>query len=160
MTRPDHLIVLLGGEQAGTLVPSVSEERIDFTYDDQWRAAPNAYALSLSLPLAGRRFAGKSVAYYLKGLLSDDPSRLRRIAAQFGVAPTDSFGLLAHIGEDCPGAVQFARPERLEALRGGARPNIVIAKIIFFIFLPFYSILYQYGNIADILQTAFAWVIY
>ncbi len=97
---------------------------MDFTYEDHWRLGREAYALSLSLPLAGRTFAGQAVSYYLKGLLSDDPSRLSRIGAQFGVAPTDAFGLLAHIGEDCPGAVQFARPDRLGALRGAGPGDI------------------------------------
>ena len=97
---------------------------MNFTYEDHWRLGREAYALSLSLPLAGRTFAGQTVSYYLKGLLSDDPSRLSRIAAQYGVAPTDAFGLLANIGEDCPGAVQFARPDRLDALRGAGPGDI------------------------------------
>lgn len=121
---PDHLFVLLGGEVAGILTRSNADGQIAFSYDDRWRLAREAYALSLSLPLAGRTFAGQGVAYYLKGLLSDDPSRLSRIAAQFGVAPSDAFGLLAHIGEDCPGAVQFARPDRIDALRGAGRGEI------------------------------------
>jgi serine/threonine-protein kinase HipA len=121
---PDHLFVLLGGAVAGTLTRSNDEGQMDFTYEDHWRHDRDAYALSLSLPLAGRVFAGQAVSYYLKGLLSDDPSRLSRIAAQYGVAPTDAFGLLAHIGEDCPGAVQFARPDRLDALRGAGPGEI------------------------------------
>jgi len=121
---PDHLFVLLGGEVAGTLTRSNREGQINFTYEDRWRLAGEAYALSLSLPLAGRSFAGQPVSYYLKGLLSDDPSRLSRIAAQYGVAPTDAFGLLANIGEDCPGAVQFARPDRLDALRGAGSGDV------------------------------------
>jgi serine/threonine-protein kinase HipA len=121
---PDHLFVLLGGEVAGKLMRSNRDDQIDFTYEDSWRLGREAYALSLSLPLAGRTFAGQTVSYYLKGLLSDDPSRLSRIAAQYGVAPTDAFGLLANVGEDCPGAVQFARPDRLDAMRGAGPGHI------------------------------------
>ena len=121
---PGNLIVLLGGEVAGVLTRSSREGQINFAYEDSWRRGRDVYALSLSLPLARRAFAGQPVSYYLKGLLSDDPSRLSRIAAQYGVAPTDAFGLLANIGEDCPGAVQFARPDRLDALRGAGPGNI------------------------------------
>lgn len=121
---PDNLFVLLGGEVAGTLTRSNRQGQIEFTYDDRWRLGSEAYALSLSLPLAGRTFAGQAVSYYLKGLLSDDPSRLSRIAAQYGVAPSDAFGLLANIGEDCPGAVQFARSDRLDALRGAGPGDV------------------------------------
>lgn len=121
---PDHLFVLLGGDVAGTLSRANRDGPITFTYDDEWRLRRDAYALSLSLPLAGRTFTGQAVAYYLKGLLSDDPARLSRIAAQYGVAPSDSFGLLAHIGEDCPGSVQFARPDRLSVLTGAGPGNV------------------------------------
>jgi serine/threonine-protein kinase HipA len=121
---PDHLFVLLGGDMAGTLARSRRDGPLTFTYDDGWRFRRDAYALSLSLPLAGREFTGQAVSYYLRGLLSDDPARLSRIAAQYGVAPTDSFGVLAHIGEDCPGAVQFARPDRLKALSGAGSGDI------------------------------------
>jgi serine/threonine-protein kinase HipA len=89
---------------------------LTLTYHDEWRDAPASLPLSLSLPLARRQHRGKLVEYYLRGLLPDDPRRLAQIAAHYGVPARDPFALLAHIGEDCPGAVQFARPDRLDAL--------------------------------------------
>lgn len=115
---PDRLFVLLDGAVAGVLTRTAPGGPLRLTYDETWRRRPDAYALSLALPLAAAEHTGPSVLYYLKGLLADDPWRLARIAAQYGVAPSDPFALLAHIGEDCPGAVQFARPERLDALLG------------------------------------------
>src|SRR5215208_6133595 len=122
---PRELVVLLDGRVAGTLVRSPLDGALTFTYDDAWRADREAYALSLSLPLAGRSFTGPTVRFYLQGLLSDDPGRLARIAARHGVSPSDPFALLAWIGEDCPGAVQFARPDRVDALLGAGPGEVV-----------------------------------
>jgi len=40
-----------------------------------------------------------------------------RTGAGVQVSPKNVFRLIAHVGEDCAGAVQFVRPERLEALQ-------------------------------------------
>jgi serine/threonine-protein kinase HipA len=44
------LIALLNGREIG--VVRQERGRISFNYADQWRAAPDAYPLSLSMPLA------------------------------------------------------------------------------------------------------------
>jgi serine/threonine-protein kinase HipA len=121
---PAELTVLLDGVVAGTLTRAATDAPLRFTYASGWRLRPDAYALSLALPMAAAEHVGPSVLHYIKGLLADDPARLARIAAQYGVAPSDAFALLAHIGEDCPGAVQFARPDRLEALLGAGPGEI------------------------------------
>jgi len=115
-TIPATLTVLLAGQRAGILTRATPQTATTFTYDDAWREDPAAFPLSLALPLAGRTFAGVPVERYLRGLLTDDPARLRRLAAHFGVDATNAYALLAQLGEDCPGAVQFVRPERLETL--------------------------------------------
>ena len=114
---PDELVVLLQGRIAGILRRSTPGSHI-FQYDTAWRDDPDAYALSLALPLAARVHEGTTVTYYLRGLLPDSEPRLNAIAHRYGVPAGDPFALLAHIGEDCPGAVQFVRPERLTALEG------------------------------------------
>ena len=115
-TIPATLTVLLAGQRAGILTRATPRIPTTFTYDDAWREDPAAFPLSLALPLAGRTFAGVPVERYLRGLLTDDRARLRRLAAHFGVDATDAYALLAQLGEDCPGAVQFVRPERIETL--------------------------------------------
>lgn len=120
----DRLVVLLEGAVAGEVTRDAPGASLRFTYDEAWRRRGDAHALSLALPLAAKAHVGPPVLYYLKGLLADDPGRLARIAAQLGVAPGDPFALLAHIGEDCPGAVQFARPERLDSLLGAGPGEI------------------------------------
>jgi serine/threonine-protein kinase HipA len=112
------LTVLLDGRVAGTLRRGKVPASHTFTYDDRWRTDPDAFPLSLSLPLAGRTHEGPHVSYYLRALLPDNEARLNAIAFQYGVGPDDPFALLSHIGEDCTGAVQFARPDRLVAIEG------------------------------------------
>ncbi len=114
---PDELAVLLQGRIAGVLRRGTSGPHT-LAYDPAWRDDPDAYALSLALPLASRIHEGTAVAYYLRGLLSDSEPRLNAIAHRYGVRADDPFAILAHIGEDCPGAVQFARPDRIAALEG------------------------------------------
>lgn len=110
--------MLLQGQVAGVVRPGKASGSYVFTYDDRWRADRSAFPLSLSLPLASQVHDGLRVTYYLRGLLPDGEARLNAIAHQYRVAPDDPFVLLAYIGEDCPGAVQFARPERAGDLEG------------------------------------------
>lgn len=121
---PDRLIVLLQGRIAGELHRRSRANSYEFVYDDRWRDDREAFPLSLSMPLAARRYQDDVVTYYLRALLPDSETRLNAIAFEFGVAPDDVFGLLAFAGEDCPGAVQFVRPDRVEAVTEVGRPEI------------------------------------
>lgn len=114
--------MLLDGRIAGTLRRERAAGSHTFSYDDRWRNNPAAFPLSLSLPLASRTHDGPRVTYYLRALLPDSEARLNAIAFQYGATPDDPFALLSHVGVDCPGAVQFARADRLAAMEGdGAR---------------------------------------
>src|SRR2546422_713643 len=55
---------------------------------------------------------------FLWGLLPDNEIILQRWARRFQVSASSAFALLAHVGEDCPGAVRFVLPERLETVTG------------------------------------------
>jgi serine/threonine-protein kinase HipA len=110
------LTVLLGGRVAGTVSRENRNSPYRFTYDDAWRNDTATYPLSLSIPLAGKTQEGQAVGWYLRGLLPDNQARLDAIAVKYDVDPEDILGLLASVGEDCPGAVQFARPDRLSSL--------------------------------------------
>lgn len=121
---PRELAVLLGGRIAGTVSRGKAPGTHAFSYDDGWRDDPAAFPLSLSIPLASRTHDGPRVSYYLRALLPDSEARLNAIAFQHGVSPDDPFALLSHVGEDCPGAVQFARPDRLAAIEGDGARNV------------------------------------
>jgi serine/threonine-protein kinase HipA len=114
----DELVVLLNGNEAGRL-RNDARGRLIFVYDGKWRTADGAYPLSLSMPLAAEEHGQAVVQSFLWGLLPDNDRVLDRWAKKFQVSARNVFALISHVGEDCAGAVQFVKPERLEALRSG-----------------------------------------
>lgn len=116
MTR--QLVALLDGKEVGRVHSDV-RHRLTFAYDDEWRQAPDAYPLSLSMPLAARQHGRAAIEAFLWGLLPDSERVLDRWAAKFQVSARNVFALISHVGEDCAGAVQFVTPERLSVMRGG-----------------------------------------
>lgn len=117
-----ELLVLIGKNVAGK-VRQDSRGKLTFEYTPAWQEAPDSYPLSLSMPLSRRYHGEQTVRPYLEGLLPDNNAILEAWARRFHVSARNPFALLAHMGEDCPGAVRFVRNERLEALTktGGGR---------------------------------------
>jgi serine/threonine-protein kinase HipA len=76
------------------------------------------------MPLASTEHSHAVVESFLWGLLPDNERVLERWGRRFGVSARNAFALLANVGEDCAGAVQFVRPERLEEVRGGGTDAI------------------------------------
>ena len=50
--------------------------------------------------------------------------RRSRPARKFQVSARNPFALIANVGEDCAGAVQFVRPERLDEVQSGAADKV------------------------------------
>lgn len=115
----EELIVLLGGRQVGR-VHRRKRGRLTFTYDETWRKSDDAYPLSLSMPMAAAEHGPDMVEAFLWGLLPDNEQVLDRWARKFQVSSRNVFALIANVGEDCAGAVQFVLPERLEAVLNGS----------------------------------------
>ncbi len=116
--RPKQLEVILDGRIAGHLVQD-RYGRLSFTYDEDYRADPDATPLSLSMTLTRREHPHRVLDSFLRGLLPENPYVLDRWAAQFRVSAQSPFALLAHVGEDVAGAVQFVLPERVEQATSG-----------------------------------------
>ena len=112
------LHVLVEGRIMGQ-VRQDARGRLSFGYEDSWRSLTGAYPLSLSMPLAADTHPHADIEPWLWGLLPDNERTLDRWAKRFHVSARNAFGLLGQVGEDCAGAVQFVRPERLETLRLG-----------------------------------------
>lgn len=72
--------------------------------------------LSFSMPMAAAAHGHRRIEAFLWGLLPDNERLLSLWARRFHVAARDPFALIAQVGEDCAGAVRFARPDRLDAL--------------------------------------------
>lgn len=113
MTR--ELIAILDSHIIGR-VTSNARGRLAFTYDEKWRSAPNAYPLSISIPLALTEHPHRIIESFLWGLLPDNQAILDGWARKFQVSARNAFALISAVGEDCAGAVQFVRPERLDAV--------------------------------------------
>lgn len=113
----DVLHLLLGHAYAGRI--EQQDGRLRLIYDEDWRQDPRAYPLSTGMPLVLPEHDDARVRPFLAGLLPDDPEVRRRWGRSFGVSGNNPFALLAHVGEDCPGACRFVREDRLEAATSG-----------------------------------------
>lgn len=118
-----ELIALLAGKEMGR-VQRDAHGRLSFSYSDEWRAEPDAYPLSLSMPVAAKEHRRSDIEAFLWGLLPDNERVLERWATKFQVSARNVFALLSHVGEDCAGAVQFVTPDRLDAIRSGSEDKI------------------------------------
>ena len=119
----NELVALLDGNEVGRVRSDV-RGRLTFAYDGKWRGTRGAYPLSLSMPLAAEEHGPATVQAFLWGLLPDNERVLDRWAKKFQVSARNVFALIAHVGEDCAGAVQFVTPDRLEALKSGRDDKI------------------------------------
>jgi serine/threonine-protein kinase HipA len=119
----NELVALLDGKEIGR-VQRDARGRIKFVYDDEWRKAPDAYPLSLSMPLGAKEHGRAVTEAFLWGLLPDNERVLARWAAKFQVSARNVFALISHVGEDCAGAIQFMTPDRLDVLRGGKEDKV------------------------------------
>jgi serine/threonine-protein kinase HipA len=109
-------LFVLADDRVMGVVYQGRDGRLSFTYDPGWQNDPDAFPLSLSMPLAVAQHEHGYVSAFLTGLLPDNETVLARWGQEFGVSRRNAFALLAHVGEDCAGAAQFVRPERLDAL--------------------------------------------
>jgi serine/threonine-protein kinase HipA len=78
-----------------------------FTYAREWLAWENTFPISCSLPLRAERYVGQPVIAVFENLLPDSDDIRRRLAERVGAEGVDAYSLLARIGRDCVGALQF-----------------------------------------------------
>lgn len=121
--RASHppLTVFLNNRQVGRMVRQANGA-IEFTYGASWLEWENGFPISLSLPLRETRFTGERVVAVFENLLPDPGAIRTRIAERVGAAGSDAYSLLAAIGRDCIGALQFLpdgiEPEPLDDIHG------------------------------------------
>ena len=78
-----------------------------FTYAREWLAWENTLPISRSLRLRAERYVGQPVIAVFENLLPDSDDIRRRVAERVGAEGVDAYSLLARIGRDCVGALQF-----------------------------------------------------
>jgi serine/threonine-protein kinase HipA len=118
-----ELVVVLAGQEIGRVLRD-NRGRLTFVYAEDWRQSRGAYPLSLSMPLAAAEHGHKPVEAFLWNLLPDNDAVLARWGQRFQVSPRNPFALLSYVGEDCAGAVQFVRPDRLDAVIGAGPATV------------------------------------
>lgn len=100
------LNVFLNSRLVGRLERATSGA-ISFHYAASWLEWDKALPVSLSLPLRESRLTGSAVTAYLDNLLPDGEPVRRKIADRVHANGYDAATLLAAIGRDCVGALQF-----------------------------------------------------
>lgn len=80
---------------------------IEFIYDQSWLDYEHAFPVSLSLPLREDAYRGAPVSAVFENLLPDSEGIRRRVAEKVDAEGSDAYSLLAKIGRDCVGALQF-----------------------------------------------------
>jgi len=118
-----ELLIVIEGLLAGR-VHADKSGRLSLTYEQAWRASPQGYSLSVSMPLADISYPHRSVWPFLWNLLPENSNVLQRWAQQYHVSAGNPFGLLRHVGADVPGAAQFIQPERLAEIQAEQHPTI------------------------------------
>lgn len=107
---------------------------IDFQYDTSWLDWDHALPVSVSLPLREDRYTGDPVIAVFDNLLPDSESIRRRVAERVKASGHDAYSLLAKVGRDCVGALQFLpegqEPGRAGVVKGRAVGDDYIAKKI------------------------------
>ncbi|TIS86217.1 type II toxin-antitoxin system HipA family toxin [Mesorhizobium sp.] len=100
------LRVLLNNHLVGHLNKAATGA-VNFRYDEGWLSWEHALPVSLSLPLREDAYRGEQVFAVFDNLLPDSDALRKRVAEKVGAAGTDAYSLLAAIGHDCVGALQF-----------------------------------------------------
>lgn len=118
------LIALLGGRVVGHVEQNLQGKLLFTLRPGVARLAGCVPPQSLSMPMGQREHEDRTIRPYLEGLLPDNDWILRRWGSQFHVSARNPFTLLAHVGEDCAGAVQFCRPDRVAELQANADPPV------------------------------------
>lgn len=101
-----RLTVLMNNRLVGHLTKEMHGS-ITFSYDPFWLRWEHAMPISLSLPLREDPYKGAAVSSVFENLLPDSDTMRRHMAERLGADGIDAYSLLAKIGRDCVGALQF-----------------------------------------------------
>ena len=99
----ETLNVFSGQTRVGSL--SVNDRRLfSFQYSKKWLASPDAFQISISLPLQKNIFLHDKAKSFFSNLLPESAVR-ELIAKRLGISDKNDFMLLKRIGGECAGAI-------------------------------------------------------
>jgi serine/threonine-protein kinase HipA len=101
------IAVFNAARRVGTIEPR--EGGAAFAYDPDWLATPDAFPISLQIPLAQGHAAPGAFERWAAALLPQS-LQLHALAGQLGKAQHDTIGILERVGRDTAGALSFAEP--------------------------------------------------
>ncbi len=101
---PDELSVWLHGNHVAVIDTDRGRPRLAYTAEALELYPLGTPLLSLSMPVASRRYTQGVVRPFLDGLLPEGWSRTA-IAHDLRKSPTDTFALIGALGRDCAGAL-------------------------------------------------------
>ncbi|WP_028773481.1 type II toxin-antitoxin system HipA family toxin [Shewanella waksmanii] len=100
------LDVYMNGYFVGELTKSATGSHL-FKYAARWLNTSNSRPISLSMPLQKQAYKGDEVYNFFDNLLPDNIEVRNRIVARHNAQSTQAFDLLAKVGLDSVGALQF-----------------------------------------------------
>lgn len=130
------LAIWTNGELVGHWTPT-TRQPMELRYEDSWLSSRSARPLSLSLPLplvGNEPLRGARVEHFFENLLPDSGAIRKRLAQRYSSGSEDTFDLLAAIGRDCVGAVQFLRrdesPTGFDRIEGEVLNDEAVAALL------------------------------
>lgn len=102
------LAVLMYGQHVAHLEQTRGGQHLLHYRDD-----PGATPISLTMPLGGGPFKRRVVDPFLEGLLPEREAAREAMSREFDVSARNPFALLAKMGLDCAGAVQFCAEDEV-----------------------------------------------
>ncbi|OYV07509.1 MAG: serine/threonine protein kinase [Verrucomicrobiales bacterium VVV1] len=122
----ESLQILHGDTLVGALVYDRKKDAVSLAYEASWQFGADGFPVSLSLPLERKVHSDERVRPFLQGLLPDNPAMIEAWAKRFQISPRNPFDVIRNVGEDCAGALQFVRPERLERILSGELDSLIL----------------------------------
>ena len=102
---------------------------LTFAYDSVWQAAPDAFAISRTMPLRKEPYSSDIATPWFANLLPED-RQLELIGRLLGRSQGDVYGILEEIGGETAGALSIGRPELVENAAYRALSESALAEII------------------------------
>lgn len=106
----EKLNIFLNSIHLGSLEYTTKGD-LNFTYHQDWLNRPKNFPVSRSLQLREESHRGAAVYAYFDNLLPDAASIRQRLAARMHAESDQVFDLLAVVGRDCVGALQFIKED-------------------------------------------------
>jgi serine/threonine-protein kinase HipA len=102
--KPRRAIVRIDGKAVGSLTEA--GRHVEFQYDEDWVARPDAIPISLTLPVRKEPYVTEGLHPFFENLLPEG-WLLELATKKLKISKDDAFGLLLATCADCVGAIEI-----------------------------------------------------